>query len=117
MTCNGVPGHAGDRLAGSEQLREVEFDRVNAGDVMDHYANLSSIMGNERLPLFFGKCCRNAASAFAPASKRAARASDRKFILPPGAHPGANPGTPRSIRFVTRKLSFRHLVASLAFYR
>lgn len=51
----GVPSHGSDWLAGGERMREVEFDRVHAGNVMHHYADLPSINGNARLPLCLGK--------------------------------------------------------------
>ena len=31
---DGVPRHTGDRLAGSEQTRELDLERVHAGDVI-----------------------------------------------------------------------------------
>src|SRR6266849_10824367 len=53
-----VPGNAGDRLAGSEQTREVDLDWIHTGNVMHHYANLPSVLGKARLPLCFRKCGR-----------------------------------------------------------
>src|SRR5260221_12285631 len=52
---DGVPGNAGDWLAASEHTCQVDLDRVHAGNMMHHYANLASVLGNARLPLCFGK--------------------------------------------------------------
>ena len=71
---HGVPSDAGDRLAGSHQLRQVQLNRVDAGDVMHYDADLSSVMGNARLPLGLGKggreCGQCRCSSFETGSER-----------------------------------------------
>jgi hypothetical protein len=52
---NAIPGYACDWLASSEQLRELDLDRVHGGNVIHHDSDLSPILGNARLPLCFGK--------------------------------------------------------------
>ena len=52
---DGVPSHAADGLAGGQHLREVDLDRVDAGNVMHHDADLASVVGNARLPFRLGK--------------------------------------------------------------
>src|SRR5438552_12097179 len=39
-------------------MREVDLDRVHAGNVMHHNADLPSVMGKACLPLCLGKCGR-----------------------------------------------------------
>ncbi len=50
-----VPGNTGDWLAGCEQTRKVDLDRIDAGNMMHHDADLPSILGEARLPLCFGE--------------------------------------------------------------
>src|SRR5262249_13749459 len=50
-----VPCHTGDRLAGSEQTRKPDLNRIHTGDVVHHYANLPAVFWKARLPLRFGK--------------------------------------------------------------
>ena len=56
-----VPIHARNRLAGHERAREMNFNRIDAGDVVYHHTDLPSIFGKTRLPFRvgeFGRECR-----------------------------------------------------------
>ena len=52
---DGVPCHGRYRLARSEQLRQMDLDRIHAGHMMHHYAHFSSIAGQTCLPFHIGK--------------------------------------------------------------
>ena len=80
---DGVPGHAGDWLAGSQQLREVDLDRVHAGNVITTTPIFRPSLGRRVCHSVSESVAANPASAVAPASRRAARASDRLFIVAP----------------------------------
>jgi hypothetical protein len=53
---DGIPGHAGDCLAGREQTRKLDLNRIDAGDVMHHHSNPAAILGKGRLPFGLGEC-------------------------------------------------------------
>jgi hypothetical protein len=78
-----VPGHAGNGLARGEQARQMDFDGIHAGNVMHYDADLASVLGEARVPLCFGQGARKGGECGGAASRRAARASDLLFIIPP----------------------------------
>ena len=41
---DGVPSHAGDGLAGGERMRKLDLDWIHTGNVIDHHADLPSIL-------------------------------------------------------------------------
>ena len=53
-----IPGDADDRLPGGERLRQLDFQRVHAGHVMDHYPDRAAITRNRGLPLPFRQSVR-----------------------------------------------------------
>jgi hypothetical protein len=60
---NGVPGHAGDRLARGKQAGQVDLDGIDACNVLHDYANLASVPGEACLPLCLGQCVRKGSVA------------------------------------------------------
>src|SRR5579862_5708832 len=52
---DGVPGNPSDWSAGGKQLSEVDLDRVDAGNMVHHHADLPAVVGKTCLPLRVGK--------------------------------------------------------------
>ncbi len=53
-----VPGHASDRLPQCKRTRKVDLDRIDAGNEMHNFNNISAGLRQAHLPFGFGKCCR-----------------------------------------------------------
>ncbi len=52
---NSLPSQVCDRLAGSEQIREIDLNRIHARNVVHHYSDLASVLWEGASPTDFGK--------------------------------------------------------------
>jgi hypothetical protein len=78
-----IPRHTGDRLTGGEGLRQLDLNRIPAGDVMYNHADSASVTRKACLPLSLGKCRRKCGEGCGACFEASARASDRLFIFAP----------------------------------
>ena len=53
-----IPGDVIDHAAGGKLLRQPDLERVHAGDVMDHDADLAGVVRHRRLPLGIAEAFR-----------------------------------------------------------
>jgi len=61
---NLVPRHARDRMTAGERLRQLDLERVDAGDVMHDHADLAAVLRQTGVPLRVRKGVREGRAEF-----------------------------------------------------
>jgi len=76
-----IPGHAPHRLGCGKRLGQLDLQRVDGSDVMHDDADFAPVLGDTGLPVLVREWLAKAASAWAPCSRRSARAFVRLLIV------------------------------------